>query len=483
MQAVWIMDKCVKKGMNVLFICDRDILVSQTIDAVGDDDIDFGVIKAGYKEDRSASLQIASIQSLMNRELPDADMIIWDEAHERLSQQLWLAKKFPRSFFVGLTATPFRADGQSFTSIYQSLVVNTTPKELIQHGYLVPERVFAPAKINTSNVRVGATGDFVQDELAQAVSDMKIIGKAVDSWREFASGMLTMVFCVNVAHARKVARAFTEAGIPTEIVTGEVTDAERKRIIANYKAKKTLVLVNVEVYVKGANIPEIQCVIDLAPTLSLARYIQKIGRAGRPAPGKKSFLQLDHAGNSLRHGFWSQDREYSLDSGKSKRDGEYIASTKVCPSCFYVMLSTCTKCEVCDYVYPTSDTKLPDEIEGELEEVIKEQVKVRFDQRENIMHYESENLGSSNFPVEATKSFWHGNHAIDREKEHWNLYGKRITTNDAQEAIEFLLDRDTGSKKRQYLISLILEGKKKGYAPQWAFMRYKKRYKHYPKMR
>lgn len=480
-QAVWMMDQALKKGKSVLFVCDRDILVSQTAEALDGEDIDFGVIKAGWDESRSSRMQVASIQSLMNRDLPPADFIIFDEAHERLDQQLWLAKKYPEAYILGLTATPFRSDGRSFASVYESLVVNTTPKELIKLGFLVPERVFAPARISTKGVRVNnSSGDYVQEELAKAVSDMKIIGKAVDAWKKHADGMMTMVFCVNVAHGKKVAKAFCKAGVPAEIVTGTVGEEERKAIIARFRAKETLVLVNVEVYVKGANIPEIECVADLAPTLSLARYIQKIGRAGRPYPGKEYFLQLDHAGNSLRHGFWSDDREYSLGTEKNQRESEYIPSTKMCPECFYVMLSSCTSCEVCDYIFPVT-VSAPKEVDGELEEVINEDVKVFA--KDGKIHYNSKAEGSGNFALDASKDYWSGSHTIKREKNSYNLYGKRTTDEDFFHAINWILQKETGSKPRRFLIEKIIEAKKKGYSNQWPFLQYKRQYKHFPKMK
>lgn len=479
-QAVWVMDQALQNGKRVLFVCDRDILISQTIEAIGYNNIDHGVIKAGYDEDRSQPMQIASIQSLLNRDLPPADLIVIDEAHEWLSQQMWLVDQYDDPFVIGLTATPFRADGRSFASVYDELVVNTTPRELIDLGYLVPEKVYAPARINVSGVSVSqSSGDYVQKELAQAVSEMKIIGRVVDSWEKFAKGELTMAFCVNVNHAKMVTKAFQDAGIPAELVTGEVTPKDRKRIIAKYKKKEILVLVNVEVYVKGANIPEIRCVIDLAPTLSLARYIQKIGRAGRPAPGKDHFIQLDQAGNSLRHGFWSQDREYSLGEDSGKGIGEYVASTKMCPSCFYVMLSTASKCELCDYIFVTADNT-PSQVDGELEEIIIEQVKVAY--KDGHIHYKSISLGAGNFAVDASKSYWTGTHMVKREKSRYNLYGKRTENDTPAEALQWLMETKTGSSARRFLIEKILEANKKGYANQWPFLQYKKRYRHFPKM-
>jgi len=233
------------------------------------------------------------------------------------------------------------------------------------------------------------------------------------------------------------------------------------------------------VYVKGANIPEIQCVSDLAPTLSLARYIQKIGRAGRPAKGKTKFIQLDHAGNSLRHGFWSQQREYSLGEKDDKKPSEYIASTKMCPSCFYVMLSTATHCELCDFIFASS-VNIPDHVDGELEEVIVEDIKIVV--KKGKVHYNSHYLGEGNFDTDASKKYWTGTHTVRREKSSYSVYGKRTTSDNFKDAVLWLLEVETGSKPRRFLIEKILEGTRKGHSPQWAFLQYKNKYKHYPKM-
>lgn len=480
-QAVDMLHDALGNDRRALFVCDRDILVSQTAKALGIKKVDYGVIKAGYDEDREKPLQVASIQSLVNRDLPSADLIIFDEAHERLDQQLWIAKRYPKAFLIGLTATPWRNDGRSFASVYESIVVNTTPKELIELGYLVPERVFAPAIIDTSGVRVNySTGDYIQDELAKAVGGMKIIGDAVKAWKQHAEGKMTLAFCVNVAHAEKVTKEFNQQGVPAEMVTGEVSEEKRSAIIKRLQTGQTKVLVNVEVYVKGADIPAVECVVDLAPTLSVSRYIQKIGRAGRPHPGKEYFLQLDHAGNSLRHGFWSDDREYSLGAPKKEKAKEYIPSTKICPECFYVMRSTMMKCECCDYVFPQTPERLPQNVDGELVEIINEEITVIVDGHQ--LYYDSPSEGTANLPLNTLKSFWQGEHTIKRENEHYNLYGKRTTNKEFTEALRWLLNTDTGSGSRRYLIGKIVEGKQKGYKPQWAFQMYRQRYKHWPKM-
>lgn len=480
-QAVDLLHDVVDNGRRGLFVCDRDILVSQTANTLGYNNLDYGVIKAGYDEARTEPLQVASIQSLVNRDLPPADVIMFDEAHERLDQQLWIAKRYPKALLIGLTATPWRADGRSFASVYQSLVVNTTPKELIDLGYLVPERVFAPARIDTSGVRVSySTGDYVQDDLAKAVGDMKIIGDAVESWKKYAEDKMTICFCVNVAHAKKVCKKFNDQGVPAEVVTGEVGEDEREAVLDRLRSGKTKVLVNVEVYVKGADIPAIECVVDLAPTLSLSRYIQKIGRAARPNEGKEYFLQLDHAGNSLRHGFWSDDREYSLGKPKKESESEYIASTKMCPECFYVMRSTQMQCEVCDYVFPQTPENLPSHVDGELVEVINEDVNVIVEGNEVI--YDSPAEGTGKFHFKGHENYWQGEHTIERENDHYNLYGKRITGKSFKDSLLWLANKQTGSKSRRYLISKILEGKRKGHKPQWAFMQYKRKYKFWPKM-
>lgn len=71
-----------KGGRRVLFVVHRKKLVHQFKERLEKQfNVESGLLLSGHNEERHHSIQVASIQSLMNREFPEADLIIFDEAH------------------------------------------------------------------------------------------------------------------------------------------------------------------------------------------------------------------------------------------------------------------------------------------------------------------------------------------------------------------------------------------------------------------
>jgi superfamily II DNA or RNA helicase len=99
------------KAQSVLVIAHREELITQAaakLEAVTN--LPVGVIKAGYKQDESCLIQVASIQTLIRRQLPPATLVIFDEAHHCHSRTY--AER--DSYILGCTATPRRTDGRGF---------------------------------------------------------------------------------------------------------------------------------------------------------------------------------------------------------------------------------------------------------------------------------------------------------------------------------------------------------------------------------
>jgi superfamily II DNA or RNA helicase len=98
---------------------------------------------------------------------------------------------------------------------------------------------------------------------------------------------------------------------------------------------------------EGFDVPSVVAAIMLRPTQSEGLYLQQVGRALRPAPGKASAYVLDHAGNVARHGLPQDPREWTLD-GRRRRDE--APALQQCPSCFAMLpraMQQCPECE-CD---------------------------------------------------------------------------------------------------------------------------------------
>ncbi|MDY0004940.1 MAG: helicase-related protein, partial [Polyangia bacterium] len=331
-----------------------------------------GVIMAQDPRRRpTAAVQVASIDTLRNRPKPRADIVIIDEAHRASSRSYRdLAAHYPGAIHIGLTATPYRADGRGLGDMYDELVQVSSPSELIREGYLVEPRVFTvppDALPDLSSVRV-RRGDYHEAELAEAVDRQALIGNIVEHWHRHAQGLRTVAFAVSVKHSMHIAEQFRQAGVPAEHLDGTTPLELRDAILRRIDAGETLVVSNCSCLQEGWDQPSVKCAILARPTKSTGLYLQQAGRILRPWGGLQAVI-LDHAGCALEHGLPQDDRAFSLDSAKKPRKGTGAGPPlKTCEQCYAVVPAPTHICPECGFVFQPP-REVPEEASGDLVEV------------------------------------------------------------------------------------------------------------------
>lgn len=340
---------------------------SQTFHALG---IPHGTVQSGHVSNPGAAVQVASIQTIVRRldQLPAPSLIIFDEAHH-IGAASWDAifHRFPMARILGLTATPWRLDGQGLGRWFGHMVSGPTTAELIEAGSLSRYRLFAPAMPDLTGVGTTA-GDYQRGALAKAMDKPAIVGDAITHYTRLCAGKRAVAFAAGVENSRHIAAQFNAAGIPAEHVDGEMAAHERDAAVERFKAGQTLILCNADLFGEGFDVPAIEAAILLRPTKSLSLHLQQVGRALRPCAGKDVAIILDHAGNSLLHGLPDDPREWSLEDREKKRRGEVAeVSVRQCKECFFVYRPA-PKCPQCGHVPPVQVRQI-EQVEGTLTEV------------------------------------------------------------------------------------------------------------------
>jgi len=355
-----------------LFVAHRRELITQAYQRLLDfglPESNVGVIMASDPRRRpGARVQVASIDTLRNRAKPRADLVIVDECHRALAASYRdLQEHYSRAVHLGLTATPYRADGRGLGDAYDDLVVVTSPRALIAEGYLVEPRVFTvpPSALpDLSAVRTRG-GDYDRRALGDAVDQKSLVGNLVEHWRRHAEGIRTIVFASSVAHSQHITERFVEAGIPAEHLDGTTPNDERDAILARLASGETLVVPNVGVLCEGFDSPPVKCAILARPTKSTGLYLQMAGRILRPWQDQSAII-LDHAGCVMEHGLPQQDREFSLETRKKKQgQGASEPPAKVCIECFAIVplsVRGCPECGVQLAVERDDVEETPDEL-------------------------------------------------------------------------------------------------------------------------
>jgi DNA repair protein RadD len=343
------------KGKRVLFVAHRKELVDQSVEALVRLGVTtVGVIRASDKRrDSTQPVQVASIQTLARRTKmsPPPDIVIIDECHRAVSRSYTehLYEAYPNAIFLGLTATPCRADGKPLAGSFDQIVPVATYSELIAGGFISEPHVFStPLLPDLSTVRT-SSGEYNQEDLEAAVNRGALIGNIGSEWLKRASTLRTVVFAVSVAHSLAIVDMFKGLGVPAEHLDGTTPETERAAILRRLETGATQVVSNCNVLSEGWDQPSVKCIILARPTKSLALYMQSGGRGLRPF-GDLIPIILDHGGNVDRHGMPHRDREWSL-TAKPKSLG--VAPSKNCPSCFGYIPASERTCPLCGVVQPT----------------------------------------------------------------------------------------------------------------------------------
>lgn len=297
-----------KREINILVVAHRLELLDQIAASLKKYGISCGFIQGTRQQHLWQRVQVGSILSLiserneMNVRRCKFDFIIVDEAHHTLADSYKrLFDMFPEAKKLGVTATPWRMNQESFTSVYQTLITTPQVKWFIQK-HLLSDFDYVSVKPDSNiqnlvnSIDVAATGDFVNDALSEAFDNQRIRSKLYDSFHKYASDRKGIVYAINKQHARNIAELYSSKGYASVNIDCDTPKDERERLINAFKAGNIQVLVNVELFTEGFDCPDVSFIQLARPTRSLALYLQQVGRGLRITEGKEKTIFIDNVG-------------------------------------------------------------------------------------------------------------------------------------------------------------------------------------------
>ena len=258
-------------------------------------------------------------------------MIVIDEAHHTLAKtykEMW--ERFPKAKFLGLTATPCRLNGKGFTDLFDVLVQSWDAPEFISKGRLATYD-FVSIKSDGVTQRLidslqkrGADGDYQNKEMDMLLNKKPNIERLYRSLEEFGKDRKGIVYAINISHAQEITKLYQEHGVKVVAIDSKTPATERQQDIEAFKKGDIQVLVNVDIFSEGFDCPDVEFVQLARPTLSLAKYLQMVGRGLRVAKGKKNCVIIDNVGLYRVFGLpslvwnWNAMFEGKLKVGKKK---------------------------------------------------------------------------------------------------------------------------------------------------------------------
>ena len=404
-----------------------------------------------------AEVRVAGVDTLNNYDPSDpwlkrVGLVVHDEGHHVQIENKWgrAHTMFPSARGLLVTAHCYRADGKGLgtpalggTGIVERLVIGPAGRELIDRGFLCDYRLIAPpSDVHYDDIAVGESGEMNQKEVRVRVHASKtIVGDVVKHYLKFAPGKLGITFAVDIEAATEIAAKYRSVGVPAEIITAKTPLAIRGQLMRDFRARRILQLVSVDVLGEGVDVPAVEVVSMARPTASFQLYAQQFGRALRlmltdaqnatwndrtdeqrlaeiATSVKPKAIIIDHVENYVRHGLPDVPRTYRLDRTerrKKKKDDEIPLRYCTNEDCLEPYEATLSQCPNCGEPKPTPARRsTPEEVDGNCLELDAEVL--------HAMRVEQQKVdGPARVPVGATQvvvNSIHKHHRLRQEAQH-----------------------------------------------------------------
>ena len=359
----FIVKSAIAKGKRVLILTHRTELLTQAGGALESIGLNPTKIEAGksiaYFSGQLYTGMIETISIRMDKLeyinfVQSLDLIIIDECHFGNFDKFFshIAKT---SVVIGFTATPHREKNQiALDEFYEGLIEVVSIPELIEQGYLSKPLSYG-VKLDLSSVKTKGN-DYDNDSLGSFMTETKVYEGVIENYKKICDKTKAIAFCPNIKSSLKLRDEMIEAGLNARHLDAGSTKKERAYCLAWFKNTPDAILCNVGILTTGFDEPTIQTIILYRATKSLPLFLQMVGRGSRIIKGlKETFNLLDFGNNVNEHGFWEDDRAWSLKKKKKKKEG--AAPVKECKECGALCYASVKICGACGYVFPVSENQ------------------------------------------------------------------------------------------------------------------------------
>ncbi|WP_051611863.1 DEAD/DEAH box helicase [Xylanibacter ruminicola] len=311
-----------KEPVKILIIAHRTELIDQIDESLNRYQVPHNVIAGSKKRDYRYPVSVASIQTITHpNNLKEAkklkvQFIIIDEAHHALAatyKKLW--DLFPESKKLGVTATPWRMNHQSFTDLFDTLVLSMPIKEFIKQGYLAPYKYYSlksDSDIQSviDDIELDKFGEYKESSLEEKMDIGSIRAQLLNSYLSLAEGKKGIIYAINIVHAKHICDEYQKAGYVAVSIDSKTPAAERKNLVNKFKKGDIDIIINVDIFSEGFDCPDIEFIQLARPTRSLVKYLQQVGRGLRPTKDKENCIILDNVGMYSRFGLPNARRHW-----------------------------------------------------------------------------------------------------------------------------------------------------------------------------
>ena len=301
-----------REAVKILIIAHRTELIDQIGESLDRYRVGHNFMAGGRERKHKYPVYVASIQTIAHNMKEasklNVQFVIIDEAHHALAKtykRLW--EMYPNAKRLGVTATPWRMNHQSFLDLFDKLVMSMPIKDFIKQGYLAPYKYYSlkddsDIQRTIDGIELDSFGEYKESSMEEKMDIGSIRAQLLDSYLSLAEGKKGIIYAINRVHAKHICEEYQKAGYKAVSIDSKTPAGERKDLEKKFKKGEIDIIVNVDIFSEGYDCPDIEFIQLARPTRSLAKYLQQVGRGLRITANKQNCVILDNVGMYSRFG-------------------------------------------------------------------------------------------------------------------------------------------------------------------------------------
>lgn len=261
---------------------------------LGEDvDVEQGVNRASAHSLFQKRVVVASRQSMLSRgrykgpAFDGTSLVIVDECHIGVTPPLMaMLSHFERAgaYVVGLSATPYKGKGKPLP-YWDRPCFSYSLLQAIKDGWLVRPKGFLSQSVTIDLTMVDEVAhEWHAGQLAAVLTAEHAVQEITSLILQTFAGKPSAVYCHCVHQAKLVAEVLGRYGHKVSLVYSKQQMPERMANMEAFRTGETKIICNVGILSYGWDHPYLINVYNAAPTMSLGKYEQRIGRGTRALP-------------------------------------------------------------------------------------------------------------------------------------------------------------------------------------------------------
>ncbi|HEM6220874.1 DEAD/DEAH box helicase [Streptococcus suis] len=290
---------------RMLFIVHREQILQKSLKdfqkVLGFEDDEGCIYKSGMDISQKRYI-FATIQTISRADNLQAfdptffNYILIDEVHKAGADSYKkVMNYFQPDFYLGMTATPERTDGQNIYELFDyNIAYEIRLQEALDNDMLCPFIYYGVSDIKVDGQLIDEKATF-----SNLVSEQRVnhILEKIAYYGVSGEAVKGLIFCSSVKESKKLESQFNNRGLRTRALSGEHSQEERQRVVQDLENGNLDYILTVDIFNEGIDIPSVNQVVMLRNTQSSIIFIQQLGRGLRKHDSKEYVTIIDFIGN------------------------------------------------------------------------------------------------------------------------------------------------------------------------------------------